>query len=191
MESLPCLGRVESPGPLFPGVGDFAVFANHIKPVWPALVGFFGFVIHAVHEDGDFESEFCGAMFGGFFPFLNGFVVGDQNAVADVLLGLLAVGRMGFADVDDQEFGFGFFFAEPPVQILGMLPERGSRIRTEDEHNRAFAFEIGEADVFFAPHPFERETGSKLADLRGLRPLGGDQSGQGRKCHGWVDAFPG
>lgn len=130
-------------------------------------------------------------MLGGFFSFLNGFVVGNQNAIANVLLGLLAVGRMGFADVDDEEFGFGFFFAEPPVQILGMLPKRGSGVRTEDEDDGAFAFKIGEAYVFFAPHAFERKTGSNIADVRGLHLLGDEQSGQNRQCHGWSDAFLG
>jgi hypothetical protein len=70
------------------------------------LVGAFGRVFHVIHEDGDFEIEVFGAVFGGGFPLGEGFVIGDEDSLADVYRGLSPVGGMGFSDVDDEEFGF-------------------------------------------------------------------------------------
>lgn len=45
-------------------------------------------------------------MFGGGFSFSKCFVVGNEDAFADVYGGLTSVGGVGFSDVDDEEFGF-------------------------------------------------------------------------------------
>lgn len=110
------------------GEGDFAIVADDIDSVGPSLIGAFGGVIHVIHEDRDFEFEVFGAVFGGFFAIGEGFVVGDEDTFADVGLGLFAVGGMGFADVDNEEFGFGFCITEPTVQFFGVLPEWGSGV---------------------------------------------------------------
>lgn len=129
---------IEPGGAFFSFVGDFAVGAYDVDSVGEALVGFFDFVVHVVDDDGDFYAHFFGAVGGGFFTLGEGFVGGDEDAIADVGSGLVAVGGVGFSDVDDAEIGFILFLAEPTVQLGHVCPEWGSGVRAENKDSWFF-----------------------------------------------------
>jgi hypothetical protein len=154
-----CFFRFETLGALGSCVSDFAIFTDDVEPVGPALIGSLGGVLHVIHEDGDFEAEVFSAVLGSFFSFREGFVSGDEDAFSFVDWNLPAIGGVGFANVDDEEFGFGLIGAEPTVQFIGVLPERGSGVRAEDENDGLFGLEIAEFDKFVFAHSFEVEIG--------------------------------
>ncbi len=115
-------------------VGDFPIGAEDKEAIWPSAVGEGNGVGEVIDEDGDIEFEGSGAGGSDFEALVEGFRLLDF----DVFGGPWAIGGVGFADVDPVEIGAVFEGLVGGLQAPGLLGERASGVRSENEDGSFF-----------------------------------------------------